>query len=128
MGNLRGTLIGRLCQDAEQRHTSNGTTVVSFTIAIDNYKTKKVKWVRVELWRDLGALLGSLIKGRQVILFGRLEPDEYTNQQTGVVTEQLKFIATDIELGAEPKEKPRHTGGEPFPSKTQAWGNEDIPF
>ena len=77
-------IVGNLGRDPEMRYTPDGTPVTEFSVAT-NYRWKRqdgtqvdeTTWFRVTAWRQLAELCNQyLSKGRQVLIEGRLKPDE----------------------------------------------------
>jgi single-strand DNA-binding protein len=103
-------IIGNVGRDPETRYTKSGTMNVSFTIASNRRFTdqsgtpqERTTWFRVTAWGKLAETLdrltadGHLAKGRQVFVSGRLESNEYTNQQ-GEQKTSLEVNADDVFL------------------------------
>jgi len=90
MNILTGT--ARLARDAEVRHTNSGTTVCSFSAAMDSGfgDNKKPVWLRMALFgkRAEGKLPQYLLKGAQIAFSGELQVREYDdndgNKRTSV--------------------------------------------
>jgi single-strand DNA-binding protein len=77
-------IAGNLGNDPEMRYTPDGTPVTNFSVAT-NYRRKRpdgtqideTTWFRVTAWRQLAEMCNQyLSKGRQVLVEGRLKPDE----------------------------------------------------
>lgn len=78
------TFTGRLGRDAEQRVTQSGTSICSFTVAVDyGYGDNKgTNWIRCSLFgkRAEGGLPKYLVKGTQVAITGELRIREYDDK------------------------------------------------
>lgn len=78
--------MGRLTRDPELRSTASGIAVASFSLAIDrDYKTqdgeKKTDFVPVIAWRAKADFARKYLKkGRLVCVTGRLEQQDWTDQ------------------------------------------------
>ena len=79
MPNLnRVQIIGRLGKDPDARTTKNGSTVVSFSVAVDRMwksrdgeSRKETDWFNVEAWGKLGQICQKFLgKGRLVFIEG----------------------------------------------------------
>lgn len=76
-------LIGRLTKDGELKYTpGNGTPVIQFNIAVDNYNSKtkenKADFIPVVLWgKAAESLAAYLVKGTQVAVGGRISTRSY---------------------------------------------------
>ncbi|HQY29635.1 MAG TPA: single-stranded DNA-binding protein [Thermomicrobiales bacterium] len=103
-------LLGNLGRDAETRYTKSGTMNVTFSVASNSRYPDasgewkdRTTWFRVTGWGKLAERLdkqaqaGSLAKGRQVLVTGKLEQTEYTNQQ-GETRTNLDLTADDVVL------------------------------
>lgn len=100
----RVILIGRLTQDPELRHTSSGTPVASFTLAVDRGFTnrqgeRETDFINIVVWRKLGETCANhLAKGRLVAVEGRLQIRSYDDSQgtrrkaAEVVANTVKFL------------------------------------
>ena len=77
-------IVGNLGRDPEMRYTPDGTAVTEFSVATnyrrnrsDGTQLDETTWFRVTAWRQLAELCNQyLSKGRQVLVEGRLRPDE----------------------------------------------------
>jgi single-strand DNA-binding protein len=131
------TVSGNLTKDPELRKTSDGKSVVSFSIA--DGKEKTIFW-DCSAWSKTADNIHTYFKkGDQIIATGRVELNEYTDRD-GVAKKGLRFTVSDFTFGQKGKgheepEKPKIT-----PSK---WGaqpqtidgeeialddNPDLPF
>lgn len=121
-------LIGRLTKDLELRKTATGTSVVSFTLAV-NRKVKQenqpdADFIRCTAWGKTAEIMCQyLSKGSQIGLEGRIQTGQYQDNSgntiytTDVVVEGFDFLEKkDSQVGYElPKESIEITGDElPF--------------
>ena len=79
-------LVGNLGRDPEMRYTPSGQAVTTLNIATnrtwtqDGEQRKETVWFRVTVWgRQAETVNEYLRKGRQVLIEGRLNPDENGN-------------------------------------------------
>lgn len=89
------TIAGKLGRDAELRTTTNGDSVCSFTVAVDQRdgRDKTTNWWRVSLWGKRGAGLAPyLLKGASVTVSGEFALGEYEGKP------QLNIRANEIAL------------------------------
>lgn len=105
MQNIVG-LIGRLTKDPDVRELTSGSTVCSFTLAVDrSFKdkdgNKQTDFIPVVAWGKTAELAGNyLSKGRQVGLKGRIQTRSYDANDgskryvTEVVAEELSFLSS----------------------------------
>ena len=79
----KAILIGNLTRDPEVRTTGSGTTVCTFTIAVNrrfqNQAGERVSdFFNIVAWRQLGELCGKyLSKGRKVSVIGEIQNRSY---------------------------------------------------
>ena len=91
-------LMGRLTRDPEQRTTSTGKTIASFSIAVDRGgQEDAADFFNVTAWEKLGELvIQYLAKGRRVLVQGRLRQDTWDDKETGKKQSRIEVVATDV--------------------------------
>ena len=91
-------LMGRLTRDLEQRTTTSGRTVVSFSIAVDRQtQDDQADFFDVTAWEKLGELVMQyLSKGRRVLVQGRLRQDSWEDKETGKRRSRVEVVASDV--------------------------------
>ena len=91
-------LMGRLTRDPEQRTTSTGKTIASFSIAVDRGgQDDATDFFDVTAWEKLGELvIQYLAKGRRVLVQGRLRQDSWDDKETGKKRSRIEVVATDV--------------------------------
>lgn len=96
------TIIGNLVRNPETRTTQSGSTVCSFTVAVN--RRKKVQgqpeadFFRVSAWDGLAKSCGQfLAKGRKVAVVGSVSVHTFQTQ-TGETKAQLEVNASDVEF------------------------------
>lgn len=83
----RTTLTGRLTKDVELRQTQSGTSVASFTLAVDRQFTNKdgsreADFINCVMWRKSAENFAKFThKGALVGIDGRIQTRNYENQQ-----------------------------------------------
>lgn len=78
------TIIGNLGADPEMRYMPDGTAVTNFSVATnrtwndrDGEKHEETTWWRVSAWGKQAEVCHQYLKkGRQVLVEGRMRPDE----------------------------------------------------
>lgn len=90
-GETTITIIGNLTAEPETHATNTGIHVVGFTIAstprtfnrqTNQFEDGQALFIRCSAWRDMADhVVQTLHKGMRVIAQGRLEQNEYTDQQ-----------------------------------------------
>ena len=109
----RVVLIGRLTKDPELRYTQSGVAVVSFTLAVDRYRTasgeREVDFINVQAWRQLAEHCANyLSKGKMAAVDGSLEIRPYTDkdgqkrQDVHVRADSVKFLSPKDSNAAAP--------------------------
>ncbi len=91
-------LMGRLTRDPEQRTTTTGKTIASFSIAVDRGgQEDAADFFNVTAWEKLGELvIQYLAKGRRVLVQGRLRQDTWDDKETGKKQSRIEVVATDV--------------------------------
>lgn len=91
-------LMGRLTRDPEQRTTTTGKTVVSFSLAVDRVgQDDAADFFDITAWEKLGDLVVQyLSKGRRVLVQGRLRQDSWDDKETGKKRSRVEVTATDV--------------------------------
>lgn len=80
-------IMGRLTRDPELRTTNSGTSVASFSLAVDrNYKgadgEKETDFIDCVAWRQTGEFAAKYFaKGRMVVVEGRLQIRPWTDKE-----------------------------------------------
>ena len=91
-------LMGRLVRDPEQRTTTTGKTIASFSIAVDRGgQEDAADFFNVTAWEKLGELVMQyLAKGRRVLVQGRLRQDSWDDKETGKKRSRVEVVAFDV--------------------------------
>ncbi len=105
-------LLGRLTRDPEQRTTSTGKTIASFSIAVDRGgDSDAADFFEVTAWEKLGELvIQYLAKGRRVLVQGRLRQDSWDDKETGKKRSRVEVTATDVTFLDGPSEGGANAG------------------
>lgn len=105
-------LVGRLAQDPTLRTTQNGTSMCTFSIAVDRrYKNPNqpdVDFIDTIAWGKTAEVISQyLTKGRQIAIQGRIQNSQYQAQdgskrtRTQVVIESFDFIGSRNQNGGQ---------------------------
>lgn len=122
-------LIGNLSKDPELRTTNSGTSVCTFSIAVNRRKDKDgnstADFFSIVAWRQLAELCGKyLAKGRKVSVVGELQNRSY-EANDGTKRHVTEIVANEIEfLTPKGESKERANFAEGF---TEIDGS-DLPF
>lgn len=101
-------LIGNLSKDPELRTTNSGTSVCTFSIAVNRRKDKDgnstADFFSIVAWRQLAELCGKyLAKGRKVSVAGELQNRSYEANDgtkrhvTEIVANEIEFLTPKVE-------------------------------
>ena len=103
-------LIGRLTHDPDAEHTTNGTAVTTFRLAIDRPGSNAADFLTIKTWERLAETTAEhLTRGRRVAVQGRLAHEEWVAsdgrraERLTVVADRVEFLdppAARIELAA----------------------------
>lgn len=142
-GLNRVVLVGRIVRDPEMKKTSSGTSVVSFTVAIDNLPrndgTKTTSYIPCTCWSKTAENVHRYcVKGSLVGVDGRLNQRSYEDKNGGkrsvveVVAESVQFLekkgANEDGTGSNPT-----AGNGPAPEQSVTHegidsSDDDLPF
>lgn len=136
-------LAGRLTRDPEVRHTASGQAVADLGLAVgERYKSKSGEWVErtcfvdVVVWGRQAETCGEyLAKGAPVLIDGRLQLDQWENQQGEkrskllVRANRVQFLSGPSSGRTEPGDAPvRPMEEAPAPESGGGQDAEDLPF
>lgn len=128
----RVLLQGRLTGDPELRHTTNGTAVANFRLAVDrDFKDKetgerKADFINVVAWRQTGEFVSRYFtKGRMAIVEGKLQVREYTDKE-GNKRYATDVIAESVYFGGDKRESEGH--GNPYRPPDVACGGPNNAY
>lgn len=114
-------IIGNLGGDPETRYTANGTRVLSFSVAVNRFRTspdgqriEETEWFRVSAFGRLAELDQYLAKGRRVYIDGRFSSRQFQGQD-GQMRTSLEIAANDIQFFEPRRDAPAEPGHEPEP-------------
>ena len=119
------TLIGNLTNEPEKRATPNGTSVTSFTIAVNRRgQDKQTDFFRINAWRALADTCSRyLAKGRKVAVIGELQARTY-EAKDGTTRLSLDVAADEVEF-LTPADKPKQ---EKPASEWEDISTSDLPW
>ena len=104
-------LMGRMVADADLRTTTSGTSVATFTMAVErNHKEKKTDFINIVVWRNTAEFVSKYFhKGDMIAVEGSIQTRNYEdkngNKRTAfeVVAEDVSFCGGKSERKEEPK-------------------------
>lgn len=97
-------LMGRFTKDPELRHTTNGTPVASFALAVDrDFKNKdgekEADFFDFVAWRSTAEFVSKYFsKGRMAVVEGRLQSRNYTDKD-GNKRKAVEIVADNVYFG-----------------------------
>lgn len=121
---------GRLTKDPEKRTTQNGTSVCTFTLAVDRrYKNangeREADFFPVVCWRHTADFAAEyLVKGKLVCVHGEMQTRSYEDKSgvkryiTECVADQVQILSPKSEGAAQTQE----------PEMTPVNDDDDLPF
>lgn len=126
----RVVLVGRLTRDPELRKTQNGTSVCSFTMAVNRRVQTQgqpdADFISCVAWNKLADLMTQYLhKGSLIGLEGRIQTRNYDNQQgqrvyvTEVVADNIQFL--------EPKNAQSNNYSQPVETQSFAQNTYSAP-
>lgn len=121
-------LIGKLGQDPDGRTTTNGSRVVTVSLATDNYhkgQEKTTEWHRVVFWNKQAEIVEQYCKkGSQIFVEGSLQTNTWDDKD-GNKRYTTQVVAFNIQmLGSKSvAKKPQSTA-----ENSQFTTEDDIPF
>ena len=139
-------LIGNLGKDPELKMTPGGQALARFSLATtETWKTpqgekkEKTEWHRIVVWGKQAEIAEKYLrKGKQIMIEGRIQYGEYTDQ-AGVKKTTCDIRCDNFVMLGRLDEGPRGAGGsehrggdfdEPMPQPPPSSGgyDDDIPF
>jgi len=141
-------LLGNLGKDPDLRVTPSGTSVATFSIAVnrnvkegDGWK-EQTEWVRCVAWDRQAETIGTYVKkGNQLYVEGRLQTREWNDKETNAKRYTTEVVVQEFNLiGAKGQGSGDGHGDDEFsapsaPAKSNSRYNEaeemepeDIPF
>lgn len=123
------TIIGNLTRDPETRVTQSGSSVCTFTVAVNRRgKNDEADFFRVSAWNKLAETCKkSLSKGRKVAVTGPVSVSTYTGQD-GKTYANLEVMAQDVEFLSPKAEQTAQAPAAPVNNGYQEVTDDDLPF
>ena len=123
------TIIGNLTRGPETRVTQSGSSVCSFTVAVNRRgQDDKTDFFRVSAWNKTGETCQKyLAKGRKVAVTGPVSVSTYTGQD-GKTYANLEVMAQDVEFLPPKGEQPAPAPAAPANNGYQEVTDDDMPF
>ena len=105
-------IMGRLTADPELRTTSSGTSVTSFTVAVDReFKKDETDFLNVVAWRQTADFITRYFrKGKMIAIVGSIQTRQYEDKNgnkrtaTEIIAEKASFCGDKNEGGKDTAE------------------------
>ena len=138
----RVVLAGRPTRDLELKNTQSGTSVCSFTLAVDrNFKNKngerEADFISCIAWKKTAEVMSQYVKKGSVVgVDGRIQTRSYDNRDgqrvyvTEVVVENFSFLGgSDKGSQGNQNNQSSNQSNQPFDSNEQIdITDDDLPF
>nr|DAS64185.1 MAG TPA: Single strand binding protein [Caudoviricetes sp.] len=123
------TIIGNLTRDPETRVTQSGSSVCSFTVAVNRRgQDDKTDFFRVSAWNKTGETCQKyLLKGRKVAVTGPVSVSTYTGQD-GKAYANLEVMSQDVEFLSPKAEHAAPAPAAPANNGYQEVVDDNLPF
>ena len=136
-------IMGRICEDLELRTTTSGTSVTSFTVAVDrNYQKqgeeKQTDFLKIVVWRNTADFVCRYFrKGSMIAVQGSIQTRNYEdkngNKRTAVeiVADNISFCGSKADNGGNATNNtPAPTNATPgnFGGDFESIDDDDIPL
>ena len=122
----KAILMGRLTKDPELRHTSTGTPVCSFSIAINNGsgENQTTDFINCVAWNKTAEFVDKYFaKGRMIVVIGRITTRTWEGQD-GKKNYATEVVASEVSFGDSKKENASDSDDEFTPLEMP----DDTPF
>lgn len=123
-------IIGRLARDPEQRFTTSGTAVTTFTLAV-NRIDKTADFIRIKAFGKTAELVSMYLKkGSQAAITGRIQTGSYENSEgqkvytTDIIADRVEFLSSRSETA---KNEAAQESEDDLPTEFESV-EEDVPF
>ncbi len=118
------TVMGRLTRDPELKTTTSGTSVTSFTLAVDRDFTgkdggdRKADFIDCIAWRSTAEFVNKYFtKGSMAVISGRLQTRDWTDRD-GNKRKATEIVAANVYFGE------KKTGGSSSGSSGSSGGSD----
>ena len=121
------TIMGRLVRDPELRSTQSGTSVASFTVAVDrDYQPggseKQTDFIECVAWRGTGEFVSKYFrKGSMIVVAGRLQSRKWQDRD-GNNRISWEVVADSVYFGESRKDGPNAAQA----TYQQNYGNSNV--
>lgn len=108
-------LMGRLTADPELRQTQNGTSVTSFTVAVDRrFQREQTDFINVVAWKQTAEFVEKYFKkGAMIALRGSIQQRNYEDKNGNKRT-AFEVIADEVSFCGSKSDKPQTPNNDDF--------------
>ena len=94
------TIIGRAGRDPELRYFESGTSLATFSLAVNRpTKNKETDWFDIKIWGRSAEIAGEYVrKGSLVGVIGEVDFDSWNDKTTGELQIKPVIAANDLRL------------------------------
>jgi single-strand DNA-binding protein len=119
-------LMGRLTADPELRQTQNGTSVTSFTVAVDRrFQRGQTDFINIVAWKQTAEFVEKYFKkGAMIALRGNIQQRNYEDKNGNKRT-AFEVIADEVSFCGSKAEKPQTPNNDDF---EEIPISDDLPF
>lgn len=127
------TIMGRMVRDPELRQTAQGTSVVSFTLAVDrDYQSggseKQTDFIDCVGWRSTAEFINKYFhKGSMAVVSGRLQMRPWTDKHDNKRV-SAEVVVDNIYFGDSKKNTGNAEGNYTAPEFSEYNDDGDLPF
>lgn len=140
--NLNKVILGgRISTDLELKQTTSGTSVITFSIAVNRRGTKQgeqqqADFIEVKAWKQTAEFVSRYFrKGSSICIVGELKTDSWLDQQsnqkkykTYVNASEAMFVDSKNDDGAGQNDYNAYGSTAPAPQFEDVKEDEDLPF
>jgi len=118
--------MGRLTADPELRQTQNGTSVTSFTVAVDRrFQRDQTDFINVVAWKQTAEFVEKYFKkGSLIALRGSIQQRNYEDKNGNKRT-AFEVIADEVSFCGSKADKPQTPNNDDF---EEIPISDDLPF
>lgn len=131
-GYSKAIIMGNITRDPELRTTPSGSTVCSFSVAVNRtYKDSSgsqqedVSFIDCVAWNKPGEIINQYAKkGTGIFVSGRLDQRSWEDKNTGMKRSRVEIVVEDFNFVGAPERN--HGGGDYTPSAEYTSGETDV--
>ena len=92
-------IMGRFTRDPELRYSQSGKSVVKFTLAVNRYNDNEADFFDCTAFdKQAENIANSCQKGHRLLVWGRLQQDRWTDQQTQQQKTAVKIMVSSFDF------------------------------